>query len=169
LSDVDQAGFSVTGATRIVVGLAPGTLAGDSSNDLLLGTSGADVLIGNGGNDELVAGGGDDVLLGGDGADVLFGATAMTSSMEALPEILSMAVQASTRTRFSGAYGNDWIVDSDGQGTIKVGGLTLTGGKKKSDGFYKDDDTDWTYSLVQRRPDPAEARRRQTRSACATG
>ena len=111
-------------------GVGDDVLNGGGGNDLLLGMGGADVLVGGAGTDILIGGDGNDTIDGGSGPDYLYGG-------------------AGTDTyNFTGSFGGDWVVDSDGQGSIKVDGLTLTGGKKISDGFYSDAASGWFYTVA---------------------
>ncbi|MGZ4956303.1 MAG: DUF4347 domain-containing protein [Methylobacter sp.] len=87
------------------------TLQGGGGNDLLDGGTGDDTLDGGIGNDKLSGGSGNDILIGGTGLD----------------------------TYYAGA--GDTIIDSDGLGTIIVGGDILTGGHQGlgETNFYSDD------------------------------
>ena len=148
LDSFDQSGFALTGANRVVVSPTGGTLAGESGNDLMIGSDTVDGLIGDAGNDELIAGGGDDILLGGGGTDALFGGTGNDYlDGGAGPDYLYGGIGADIYN-FTGAFGGDWVVDSDGQGTINVDGVILTGGKKVSTGSYRDSVTGWSYTIA---------------------
>lgn len=73
-------------------------LYGANGNDTLTGGSKDDWLEGNADNDQLDGGQGDDMLLGGRGSD---------------------------RYLFGGSFGNDTVVDSDGQGALVFNGEAL--------------------------------------------
>jgi Ca2+-binding RTX toxin-like protein len=116
-------------------------LRGGAGNDILNGGAGADQLIGgddadtlrgDDGNDKLVGDAGDDQLMGGNGNDMLQGG-------------------AGTDTyRFTGSFGSDWVVDSDGTGVIEVDGVQVTGtGAKKTNPDSSTWTTDdWAFTLV---------------------
>jgi RTX calcium-binding nonapeptide repeat (4 copies)/Lipase (class 3) len=71
---------------------------GNAGSDVFTGGSKADTFLTGGGNDELDGGGGNDILRGGAGDD---------------------------KYKFSGNFGKDEIIDSDGQGAILWDGNTL--------------------------------------------
>lgn len=94
-------------------------LNGGADDDHLYGESGNDILNGGSGNDKLY--GGDDIdtlngdadndtLDGGDGADRLFGGTGFDTYI---------------------ADSQDYILDTDGDGVVKLNGVTLGGGTRK--------------------------------------
>jgi hypothetical protein len=105
-------------------------LNGGAGNDLLIGLGGSDTLLGGSGTDVLVGGIGNDSLDGGEGPDYLYGGA------------------GSDTYNFTGSFGGDWIIDSDGQGKVQFDGLTLDGGKKKGDGFYINEDNGWSYTVA---------------------
>lgn len=72
-------------------------------------------------DDRLYAGGGDDTLNGGLGNDQLEGGSGTDTY------------------KFSGNWGKDTIVDSDGRGKINIDGDILSGGKKLSDRLWESD------------------------------
>ncbi|MGY4830466.1 calcium-binding protein [Sphaerotilaceae bacterium SBD11-9] len=151
LDPFDQAGFAITGPNRVVVSPSGGTLAGESGNDLMIGSTGVDGLIGNAGNDELIAGAGDDILLGGDGADVLFGGIG-NDYLDGgdHSDYLYGGVDNDTY-KFAGSFGNDWVVDSDGQGVIQVDGIgNITGADtvKRADGSWESANGNVRYTFV---------------------
>lgn len=88
------------GSDRLVGGVGNDRLDGGSGDDDLAGGRGDDDLAGGGGDDLLEGGRGSDRLVGGDGHDVY---------------------------DFSAGDGDDLIVDSDGDGEIRVDGATLVG------------------------------------------
>jgi Ca2+-binding RTX toxin-like protein len=96
---------------------------GNTGSDQFTGGDLADILLGGAGSDTLDGGAGLDKLYGGDGADTYL---------------------------FGGAYGNDWIVDSDGQGSIKVNGEALpsSGAKKIDENVYRDKATGWRFTKI---------------------
>jgi Ca2+-binding RTX toxin-like protein len=108
------------------------SLDGGSGSDLLMGLGGADTLKGGTGNDTLFGGAGDDVLDGGALGDRLYGGAGADTY------------------RFSGSFGGDWVVDSDGAGKIEVDGIQVTGaGAKKANPESGTWTTDaWAFTLV---------------------
>ena len=93
-------------------------MLGGSGNDILTGGTANDLLVGGAGNDTLTGGQGNDILLGGAGND--------------------------TYQYSNGASGNqdglDIVLDSDGNGVLKIDGQTLSGGKQYGDAnVYRDD------------------------------
>ncbi|MGQ0595642.1 calcium-binding protein [Aquabacterium sp.] len=105
---------------------------GGAGNDLLMGLDGADILKGSEGADLLVGGDGADQLDGGTGSDYLYGGA------------------GSDTYAFSGNFGNDWLTDSDGQGSIKVDDQDLpsSAAKKVADNIYRDKATGWNFAKV---------------------
>ncbi|MBE7418534.1 MAG: hypothetical protein HS128_12455 [Ideonella sp.] len=102
-------------------------LYGMAGNDTLTGLSGGDWLEGNQGNDTLDGGPGADLLLGGMGDDTyVFGST----------------------------WGDDVIIDSDGQGSLRVPGYDagLPQGKRQPNGKYETPTQDVTYTVQQITP-----------------
>jgi Ca2+-binding RTX toxin-like protein len=83
------------------------TMNGGGGNDLLVGGAGKDTMDGGEGNDTLYGGAGDDILIGGAGNDNLQGGA------------------DNDTYQFDAAWGKDVITDSDGKGTITIGGQTL--------------------------------------------
>ena len=100
---------------------------GGAQTDILDGGAGDDILIGGAGRDFLSGGADRDTLIGGVDVDVLDGGTG---------DDLLMGGQGADVYTFNGAFGDDTVQDSDGQGAITIGGTTLTGGKKVSPGVY---------------------------------
>lgn len=98
-------------------------LLGMADNDYLDGEADSDILDGGIGNDTLVGGGGDDQLKGGVGKD---------------------------RYEFSTGDGDDLVVDSDGQGSIWLDGVRLSGGKEIQEGagVWRSDDSSTVYYIV---------------------
>lgn len=144
----DRRGLSLTGANTVVLSPGGGTLAGGAQRDLLIGSSTVDGLIGGAGSDELVAGAGDDILLGEAGADVLFGGTGADLLDGGDNGDYLYGGQGDDTYRFTGAFGSDWVVDSDGQGHVEVDGQVISGSgtRRVGDNVYEDDD--WIYTLV---------------------
>jgi Ca2+-binding RTX toxin-like protein len=103
-------------------------LEGKGFADHLYGGTGADTLDGKGGNDYLEGGAGDDTLTGGAGNDFLVGGAGTDSY------------------QFDSNFGNDTITDSDGLGSIQIGTITATGGKKVTDNVWQSDDKTLVYT-----------------------
>ncbi|WP_176451945.1 putative Ig domain-containing protein [Rhodoferax sp. TH121] len=77
-------------------------MLGAKGTDTLTGGAAADLLVGNQGADILQGGAGNDMLMGGSDADTY---------------------------QFSGTWGKDTLIDSDGLGQLQLAGITLSGGK----------------------------------------
>jgi Ca2+-binding RTX toxin-like protein len=115
-------------------------LYGGAGNDTIQGLDGADYIEGNAGDDRLdggegadrlLGGAGDDTLIGGEGNDTLQGGT------------------GADRYEFSGSFGEDLVVDSDGNGTVWINEVQLKGGKKIEGlpNSWISDDKRWRYEL----------------------
>jgi len=109
-------------------GGANDVLQGNGGNDVLRGGAGGDNLQGNAGSDQLDGGDDNDTLDGGAESDMLSGGAGLDKYV------------------FTGDFGNDVIVDSDGSGQIEVDGQALLAqdAKKVSANTYKDKSTGWT-------------------------
>jgi Ca2+-binding RTX toxin-like protein len=135
---------------QTLVGRAGGTVAGTAVDDLIVGAGGDELLSGGGGTDALVGGAGADTLHGGEGSDVLLGGSgADVLDGGALGDYLYGGSGADVY-RVSGAFGADWITDSDGQGTIEIDGEQVTGaGAKKVDvNTNAWSNGQWAFALV---------------------
>ncbi|MFX1679012.1 calcium-binding protein [Mitsuaria sp. CC2] len=148
LSGVDAQSFAFSGANRLVISTSAGTMAGSEKDDLLVGSSGNDVIGGGGGSDEIVAGDGDDILVGGAGTDVLYGQDGDDDLDGGTGADYLYGGEGDDTYSFNGSYGSDWIVDSDGQGSVVFEGTTLTGGKKRGENAYFDEASGWSYTKV---------------------
>jgi hypothetical protein len=103
-TDIIDAG---AGNDIVIGGAGRDFLSGGAGNDSLLGGVDVDLLDGGEGNDQLYGGAGDDTLTGGTGNDILQGGA------------------DNDTYQFDAAWGKDVITDSDGKGTITIGGQTL--------------------------------------------
>jgi hypothetical protein len=104
-------------------------------------TNKSQIFIGGAGGDIFTAGNAGDVMLAGDGADTLNGGTGNDQ----------LYGGAGTDTyQFSGAWGTDTILDSDGQGLIQIGGVTLQGGKKIAgqNNVWHNEEQGFTFALA---------------------
>ena len=99
-------------------------------NDYLEGNAGTDALTGGAGNDTLLGGADADTLNGGLGADWLYGGAGTDTYQLSSGELF------------------DVIQDSDGNGTLWVDGVQLTGGKKAGDHYWISADGAWGYLLT---------------------
>jgi Ca2+-binding RTX toxin-like protein len=119
--------LDVASNTELTVGLDVVTTRefafGGDAADTLLGRSAEDHLYGGAGDDTLNGLGGNDHLEGGAGTDTY---------------------------QFSGAWGTDTILDSDGQGLIQIGGVTLQGGKKITgqNNVWHNEEQGFTFALA---------------------
>ena len=147
LSPIEQASIAVTGPTRLVIATSAGTLVGGSGGDILLGSDEIDNLRGGAGSDQIIAGDGRDTLLGEGGADVLLGQDGNDYIDGGESGDYLYGGNGNDTYNFTGNFGGDWVIDSDGQGTVVVDGVTLSGGKKEADGYYFDAATGWSYTV----------------------
>src|SRR5690606_21524568 len=105
--------FASSNAARIIFGddaantpanSGADAFIGGNGNDRMYGMGGNDVLQGMKGNDYLEGGTGDDTLDGGEGNDTLIGGNGDDHYI------------------FTGNFGRDNIIDSDGSGTVNIDG-----------------------------------------------
>jgi Ca2+-binding RTX toxin-like protein len=97
------------------------TIDGSGDTDRLYGMAGSDTLNGKGGADYLEGGGGNDTLKGGDGQDTLIGGTGEdTLDGGGGADQLQGGAGSDTYILRANDSGIDTIVDTDGQGLIKV-------------------------------------------------
>lgn len=101
-----------------------------SKTQMFVGGTGADNFAGGASNDMLLGGGGNDILDGSDGDDRLVGG------------------EGSDTYRFNGRWGSDTIFDRSGDGQILIDGQALAGGKKVTDGVWRNEGQQITYSLL---------------------
>ena len=95
------------------------------ANDVAVGGIGADVLRGGQGEDVLIGGAGNDILNGGEGRDILHGG-ADNDTLDGGADNDQLLGGAGADTyNFTGQFGNDTVLDSDGQGSLKIDGATL--------------------------------------------
>ncbi|SDO25184.1 Ca2+-binding protein, RTX toxin-related, partial [Polaromonas sp. JS666] len=99
---------------------------------IFIGGGGGDTLIGGNTADTFYAGGGDDTLNGGAGTDMLAGGN------------------GNDTYQFTGEFGADTIIDSDGQGRLVVDDNTLKGGKKVEglDNVWRNAEQGYTFVLA---------------------
>ncbi len=150
LDEFDQVGFAINGANRIVVSPGGGTLPGAAGADLLIGSNAADTLIAAQGNDELIAGAGADVLLGQEGTDALYGGQGDDRLDGGEGADYLYGGRDNDTYVFNGAFGSDWVIDSDGQGRIQVDGTFIDGSQAQrvSSGADVWVDGTWVYTRV---------------------
>ncbi|MBE7418530.1 MAG: hypothetical protein HS128_12435 [Ideonella sp.] len=121
-------------------------LYGAAGNDSITGLAGADHLEGNAGADTLDGGSGNDTLLGGTDDDFLEGSTGADTLLGG----------AGSDTYFfnTAGWGDDVIIDSDGQGSLRVPGYDagLPQGKRQPNGKYETPTQDVTYTVQQITP-----------------
>jgi RTX calcium-binding nonapeptide repeat (4 copies) len=121
---------------------------GGDKNDHLYGMGGNDTLDGGTGNDYLEGGAGQDSLKGGDGADILIGGADVDILNGGKNNDQLKGGEGVDVYQFTGTYGTDTIIDSDGKGVIMVEGVQLMGGKKAAEGVYYNATTFYTYTLT---------------------
>ncbi len=102
----------------------------DVQNDAAIGGVGVDLLSAGAGADILNGGAGGDVLTGGTGADTLLGGLGSDIYL------------------FSNGDGRDVIADTDGEGTIRINGQQISGGKKDAPGHWLSDDSQYGFTLL---------------------
>jgi Ca2+-binding RTX toxin-like protein len=105
------------------------TLLGEGLDDHLYGGNGDDTLNGQGGNDYLEGDAGTDSMQGGDGADTLVGGTGDDTLDGGAGNDLLLGGTGKNIYLFSGAWGKDTVVNSDGSGHIRIAGFDLAGGR----------------------------------------
>jgi len=153
LDAADQAGFSITGPGRIVIATASGTVTAGADDTLMVGSHGSDTLIGGAGDDDIIGGAGQDTLEGGAGTDNIFGGDGddVLDGGEGSDYLRGGA--GNDTYKFSGAWGADTIIDSDGQGQIEIDGIILAGGQKIAEGVWHNKAQGIVYSLSGTGPD----------------
>ena len=106
-----------------------GVTTGVPSQLIYFGGDGADTLTGSSNKlgDHLYGGAGADILNGQGGNDYEEGGIGFDTY------------------QFDAGFGNDTVLDSDGQGNIRIGTTVLTGGKKLSDNLWESDDKTTIY------------------------
>ncbi|SDY89523.1 Ca2+-binding protein, RTX toxin-related [Collimonas sp. OK242] len=129
--------------------------AGQSGMDASGNGGGSDVMIGGGNGNVLRGGGGDDVLIAGTGNDTLNGGKG-NNYLQAGFGNDWLYGQGNDKFVFTGVDagigGTDYVVDSDGQGTVWVNSIQLTGAPSATANFT------WTASdgtTYQYAPDSA--------------
>jgi Ca2+-binding RTX toxin-like protein len=117
------------GGDHLEGGAGDDLMLGGAGNDDMAGDQGADELDGGGGVDRLRGGSGDDTLTGGRGDDRLEGGVGHDA----------YAVDAGD--------GHDTIVDSDGDGEIRIDGAVLAGSSESQNGQWRSLDGRVRYSF----------------------
>ncbi|MGU3313730.1 putative Ig domain-containing protein [Acinetobacter sp. M5A5_2a] len=115
----------------IVSGDGDDSLTGTKYSDTLYGGSDDDSLNGAEDNDYLNGGAGNDILDGGDGDDNL------------------VDEKGNDTYIFNGNFGRDTIYDLDGNGQIKIDGVTLSVGEKINNKLWKSADGQYSIALVE--------------------
>ncbi|MDP1612945.1 MAG: VCBS domain-containing protein [Sulfuritalea sp.] len=96
-------------------------------HQIVFGTANGDVMSGSGDSDHLYGMGGNDTLSAGAGADYLEGGAGNDTYILAADD------------------GNDIILDSDGQGSIQIAGVTLDGGDYVAPNVWKKNDITYIF------------------------
>lgn len=113
---------------------------GQGGNDTFTGGRRADVMFAGAGNDSLSGGNGNDMLHGGTGDDTLTGGAGND---------WIHGGAGADRYEFSGDFGEDTLIDSDGNGSIWINGVEVTGGKKIEGlpNSWISDNKNWRFEL----------------------
>ncbi|HVF64738.1 MAG TPA: calcium-binding protein [Casimicrobiaceae bacterium] len=106
-------------ADRIAGGEGADTARGGANADVLWGQAQGDVLHGDEGNDQIVGGVGDDDLHGDEGDDQLWGEDGVDTLNGGVGRDLLMGGAGNDIYLIDGASGEDFIVDDEGQNTIR--------------------------------------------------
>ena len=134
------------GADWLDGGAGNDELTGGTAGDLLVGNAGSDTLDGGNGSDVLLGGQGHDTLRGGAGADQLLGGADNDSLDGGQGNDLLQGGAGNDTYAFSGEFGTDVVIDSDGGGTLKLDEQTLAGGaQQKLKDIYQDEASGATY------------------------
>ncbi len=123
------------GNDTLIGGVASDVLEGEAGNDTLTGNSGNDLIDGGTGNDNASGGGGLDTLMGGDGNDVLRGGAGKDSLNGGAGDdnVMGQGSGGDSLTggegsdTLDGGGGNDVLIENNGQGTIAVTNVAMTG------------------------------------------
>ncbi|WKB50836.1 calcium-binding protein [Eleftheria terrae] len=127
--DGAEKAFELQGIAKFTGSNEDDQVEGGDAQNVIKGKQGNDTLKGGGGADQLYGDENDDLLDGGAENDLLYGGTGFD------------------RYIFDGSFGNDKVSDSDGQGALIVGNVTLTGGKRKEGkAFYEDEASGTVYA-----------------------
>lgn len=135
--------------TTVRIAINSGNLGtGATSDDLLIGSNAVDTLNGDAGFDYLVGGGGADSLSGGAGVDVIFGGADgdILDGGEGTDYLLGG--EGNDEYIFSGTYSQDTIIDTDGQGRIRIDGQSVTGGQKVAENYWISVNKQFGFTLV---------------------
>jgi len=118
---IDGQGLSVYDHQIVFGSKAADIVNGSGDSDRLYGMAGNDTLDGKGGADYIEGGGGNDILKGGDGQDTLIGGTG-EDRLEggAGSDLLQGGAGSDTYILRANEGGTDTIIDTDGEGLIKV-------------------------------------------------
>lgn len=95
--------------------------------DAAIGGAGVDLLDGAGGEDILIGGAGRDFLYGGSGADTLAGGVNEDYLDGGSGNDILLGGQGKDTYNFDGSFGSDTIEDSDGVGSVMIGGTKAVG------------------------------------------
>ena len=137
---------------QVVFGSGQGeTIEGEGDSDILYGMAGDDTLRGLGGDDYIEGNADNDTLDGGSGNDTLLGGAGTDTYL------------------FTGNWGQDTVIDADGQGAIRIDGvniLPVTAGRMTESAWISDDRryafavmgaAGGTHNLIITPTDPARA------------
>ncbi|MFS2035131.1 calcium-binding protein [Polaromonas sp. CT11-55] len=120
---------------NVVAGSSGATATAKDANkgQIFIGGAGGDTFTGGNKGDVFYASAGDDSLNGGTGDnanDWLYGGA------------------GNDTYKFTGTFGSDVVIDSDGQGSIEVDGVTLQGGKKLDDNSWYNKEQGFVFVLL---------------------
>lgn len=125
-------------STIVSSGDGNNSLYGGIGDDYLVAGDGADILDGGTDNDILIAGQGSDMLYGGDGDDELYGSSGSSF----------LVGGSGNDTYHINTLGHETIFDSDGNGSVLVDGILISGGKQIDGTTNQYTDGMYTYTLA---------------------
>ncbi|MFS2036833.1 calcium-binding protein [Polaromonas sp. CT11-55] len=129
-------GGSVTyGQWNVIAGSSGSTATAKdvAKSQIFIGGTGGDTFTGGNKSDAFYASAGDDSLNGG--------------ASDNANDWLSGGAGNDTY-KFTGAFGSDVVIDSDGRGSIEVDGVTLQGGKKLDDNSWYNKEQGFVFVLL---------------------
>lgn len=121
----DSESFSGSESSDYYVNEGKNILAGGKGNDRIIGIEGKEYVFGDSGNDQLLTSAGNDVVFGGTGNDYINAGDGDDYADAGAGDDFTDGGKGNDSYIFCRGYGNDSIMDSDGENTILFGdGLT---------------------------------------------